>query len=83
MVPSSPSVGPSSRRGRTTLNSSSKPFPFHDVIELDDEEDVIPRNNVIEISSDSEDEMDVDDMLVSSHAHRHGNFLVLSDRIQI
>ena len=65
MVPSSPSIGSSSRHGRTTLNSSSKPFPFHDVIELDDEEDVIPKNDVIEISSDSEDEMDVDDMLVS------------------
>lgn len=61
------SVGSSSRRGRNTPNPQPKPLPSHDdVIEFDDdEEEAVPRHDVIEISSDSDEEMNVDNMLVS------------------
>lgn len=71
------SVGPSSLRDRhTPILLGPNPFPSPDeVIELDDEEEQnVFSNDVIDISSDSDhdEEMDVDDMLVSIRTHRHG-----------
>lgn len=87
-----PSAGFSSLRNRDTpILPHPKPLPSPDtVIELDDDgEEAASKHDVIEISSDSDiaghdnedEEMVVDDMLVSIRIIRHGDILVSSSLI--